>query len=155
MTQIADSPYGSLRYENGELCNDAKVTDPTAFRVGSKSGGLGKWSGDRIRADGVREELVLDQFKEDERYPGSLAGEVTRHLRRPHADGDAAMVPIYTMRHDGITFHVPVNLPPPSYMQSVDGRYQIHIQGDGNFVVYDVKPAGWKALWSWMTGKLP
>lgn len=160
MAQVADSPYGSLSYANGEVENRSKVADPPAYRGGTTTGGgLVKFSGDRIRADGALEECVLLQFKEDERFPGSKAGEVTLHLRRPNSDGDQAMALVMTLRHDGIAFHVPASVAassaPPSFMRSLDGRYEIHIQGDGNFVVYDTRVSGWKALWSWMTGKLP
>ena len=160
MTQIADSPYGSLAYVNGELLNTAKVDDPPAYRTGSRTGGLGKFSGDIIRSDGVREECVLLQFKEDERHPGSKAGEVTLHLRRPNDDGDSAMVLALTIRHDGLTFHVPANLGSGTSggdggrFYHEGGRFVTIYQGDGHVVTYDMHVPGWQAVWSSWSGLL-
>jgi hypothetical protein len=159
--KIADSPYGAIHYTNGELENRAHVGDPVAYRGGAKEGGsLVKFSGDRIRPDNVLEECVLLQFKEDERHQGSKAGEATLHLRRPHADGDAAMVHDDTFRHDGIQFHVPTNVSSAAPSSSpltggmvqnlVDssGRYFLRVQEDGNLVLYDRISGADVAYWS-------
>jgi hypothetical protein len=36
----------------------------------------------------------------------------------------------------------------PTYLQSPDGRYQLHAQGDGNLVWYDTATTPWTALWN-------
>ena len=106
---IADSPYGVLEYENGELQNDTKVDDPTAYTVGSRQRSIGMFRADHVRDDGGRESLVTDLYKRDERHYASgdpLVGEFTRHLRAP-GQRDASTL-IETVRFDGVTYHVPI-----------------------------------------------
>lgn len=50
--------------------------------------------------------------------------------------------------------NAPVTAAPQSFMSSPDGRYQTHMQGDGNFVTYDTAVTPWKPLWSAWHGKI-
>jgi hypothetical protein len=141
---------GYVEYGINEVAIVCTVEDPPAVRLASRVGGLGKVSFSRLRADGGFEEVGLLQGKLDERNPASLAGEVTLHLRRPNSDGDGAMVAVATLRHDGITFHVPTNIAAPSngvpsFLQSHNGLYQLHLQGDRNLVLYG---PNWAPVWS-------
>ena len=142
--QLADSPYGKLDYFNGELRNDAHVDDPTAYRGGSRHRSLIKWSGDHIRPDGNREELVLDQYKRDERHwhlGDPLVGEKTAHLRAPGQSGADTL--IETVRFDGVTYHVPIiaaagivgggAVQGPRVLHE-GGTHITTYQGDGNIV---------------------
>lgn len=165
MAKLADSPYGEAVFVNGELILNSHVDDPTKFRGGVKTSMPGRslvaFSGDRIRSDGVHEECVLVQFKESERFgDGSKAGEITVHLRRPHADGDSAMVHVMTIQHDRIQLVVPVEgapmiASPGTILRAPGGETELHMQGaDGNLVTYDVRQTPWVALWSSATGKI-
>ncbi len=146
--------WGYIEYGPNELSIVSTVEDPPGLRLATLNGGsLGKLSFNRMRPDGVQEEIVLLQGKEDERYrgasPPAQAGEVTLHLRRPFADGDGAMVPIATLRYDGVTFHVPTTsggAAVPEFLRSADGRFRCHMQGDGNLVVYDEETG--QAVWA-------
>lgn len=147
---------GYVEYGLNELSIVATVADPPAVRLAARSGGgLGKISFNRLRPDGLHEEVVLLQGKLDERTPNMLAGEVTLHLRRPGVDGDGAMVAVATLRHDGVTFHVPVNgassaAGGSSSIVSDDNHYVCQMQGDGNLVVCkDGVPT-----WSIFTGRI-
>lgn len=148
MSMLADSPYGELRYVNGELLNQATVDDPVAYRGGGRGRSLVKWSGDHIRPDGVHEELVLDQYKRDERHLASgMVGEVTRHLRAPGQGGADTL--IETVRFDGVTYHVPIiaaggitgTAIVGGRMIHEGGRYLTTFQNDGNIVTYRRDPA--------------
>ena len=91
--------------------------DPPMFNIGSArdskgSVGLGGVRFGIRRSDGVLHGLVMIQGKIDERdraTPGLLVGgEVTVHVAKPGLDNDARWQPICEIRHDGITFLVPV-----------------------------------------------
>lgn len=150
MSQLAVSSYGELAYVNGELLNLALVDDPVAYRGGGRTRSLVKWSGDHIRADGVHEELVLDQYKRDEkrgREQGDwMCGEVTRHLRGPGQGGADTL--IETVRVDGVTYHVPIIAAGGIEGTAIiggrivheGGRYLTIFQGDGNIVTHTRDP---------------
>lgn len=172
MPELADSSYGTLRYLNGELCNDVKngVDDPTKYRGGSRSRSLVAFSGDALRPDGGREDLVLHQYKRDERYlnQGGLVGETTTHLRRPGAQEAGTLV--QTVRFDGVTYHVPIiaeagivgqSMTRASDMWSPNGLMVTQQQDDGNFVTYRLSrpydkganPVPVWSAWSGPTGR--
>lgn len=114
---LALTPEGVLQFLTNELRNISLVNDPPAYRGGAPEGiSLVKFSGDRISYNGDgsfrHEELVLFQFKKDERTrndESKLWGEATLHLRGPEGD-EGGMYPVITFRHDGIQVHVPVTL---------------------------------------------
>lgn len=88
------------------------INDPPAIRFASPGGGLGKFSGNVIDANGRQEEVCLLQFKNAERDRGTSdelkGGAMTLHLKNPHIDGDNGMVKIFEADYAGITFCVPV-----------------------------------------------
>ena len=92
-------------------------SDPPFLNIGSKRDavggvGLGGWRFGIPRADGQMHGVVLINGKIDERYrtlPGELVpGEVTCHISKPGVDNDARWVHVFTWRHDGVQFHVPI-----------------------------------------------
>lgn len=160
---LADSPYGTLSYVNGELLNNATVDDPVAYRGGGTARSLVKWSGDHIRPDGVHEELVLDQYKRDElkfRAGDPMCGEVTRHLRGPGQSGADTL--IETVRVDGIVYEVPIickqGITVDRFL-SQSGEFVTVQQGDGNLVTYSTRLGAVgdpkAAIWSSFGGRIP
>ena len=101
-------PWGYIEASNNEVSIVSLVDDPPGLRLASVTGSLGKLSFNLLRADGVQEELVLIQGKQDRRFANAFGGEITIHLRQPFVDGDAAMTEVLTLRHDLIILHVPV-----------------------------------------------
>ena len=98
-------PWGRIEFDNNEVSIISTVPDPPAVRLAAVAGGgLGKLSWSRLRADGRQEEVVLLQGKIDERFPGSLTGEVTLHIRKddPALSDDQQMRHVVTFRHDEI-----------------------------------------------------
>ena len=148
--------------------------DPSGYRLSKLLGFIGRsigkisWSWKR-QFDTADEEVVLIQGKRDGRREGNpydLSGEIYIGVRNGDiADADAGMIEVATIRHDSVTFHVPVNIAPsepvptptPFKMVSQDGRYELIIQNDGNFVVYDLTgdaSHGPRAIWSAFTGRI-
>jgi hypothetical protein len=157
MTRIADSSYGELHFDGNELSVRSLIDDPPKVRLeappGSLSKGLVTW-GTR-RPDGRFEELALFQGKQDERVrddPLNFTGEIDVFVRRhdPNSGDDRQFLRVLTIRHDGVQFHVPVTVQaaPTSFLRSHDGRFELHMQGDGNLVVYDTAEPTWRAIWS-------
>lgn len=111
LTKLAESLMGVLLWATNELRIISKVEDPAALRLGAPKGiALGKISGDRIRIDGNHEEMILIQFKQDERTrddPNAYWGEITVHLRGPGGD-EGNMHLVATVRHDYAQLHVPI-----------------------------------------------
>ena len=169
---LADSPYGALDYFNGELRNDVKtgIDDPTKYRGGSRGRSLVAFSGDHLRPDGIRDELVLHQYKRDERFltQGGMVGETTTHLRRPGTQEAGSLV--QTVRFDGVTYHVPIIAEAgivgqagqaqtrATDMWSPNGLHVTQQQDDGNFCSYELaRPfdkGRFRALWSAWGGKV-
>ena len=158
-----EDDYGRYSMYNGERRLDALVDDPVADRMGSRSRSIGKRSGDHLRPDGTRDELILDQLKRDERHwpRDPLVGEIARHLRAPGQSGADTL--IETVRFDGVTYHVPIiaaagivgiSSTRTDRMTSADGRFVTVQQGDGNFVTYDTAkgPVGDATAAVWASG---
>tara|TARA_R110000868_G_scaffold181331_4_gene422247 strand:+ start:5838 stop:6425 length:588 start_codon:yes stop_codon:yes gene_type:complete len=153
------------------------IDDPPAIRFASPGGGLGKFSGNVIDANGRQEEVVLMQFKNAERDRGTSdefkGGAMTLHLKNPHVSDDAGMVKIFEADYAGITFCVPVTqgvdgggtftgggTPIPgssrvSRFYSDNGRYCYNVQGDsteacphGRIVQYDTHGSIDEATWT-------
>ena len=154
-----EDDYGRYSMYNGERRLDALVDDPVADRMGSRTRSIGKRSGDHIRSDGTRDELILDQLKRDERHwpRDPLVGEITRHLRAPGQSGADTL--IETVRFDGVTYHVPIiaaagivgagSSTRPSRFYSDDNRYAFIVQGDegGKIVQYDMRGTSDESQW--------
>jgi hypothetical protein len=152
MSTIQENDGGRLDYVNGELRNRSKIDDPVAFRLESPFRSIGKLSGSATEGGTVRE-LVLDQFKRDERYwfgsgvpENAYVGEWTRGIRAPGQDGCDTR--IQTVRFDGSTYHVPIigevgmTIRGESRFVHPGGRFVTTFQGDGNIVTYRALPDG-------------
>lgn len=159
MTRIADSSNGELHFLSNELFVRSLIDDPPKVRLeappGSLSKGLVTWA--TRRPDGQFEELALLQGKQDERVredPLNFTGEVDVFVRRhdPNTGDDVQFRRVMTLRHDGVHFHVPVNVgdaAPTSFLRSSDGRFELHMQGDGNLVIYDTTTSpNWRPIWA-------
>lgn len=162
---LADSPYGALDYFNGELRNDVKtgIDDPTKYRGGSRGRSLVAFSGDHLRPDGTRDELVLHQYKRDERFltHGGMVGETTTHLRRPGTQEAGSLV--QTVRFDSVTYHVPIiaaagivgqqHAGRVTRFYSDGGKFCINVQDDTGvprFVVYRVVEGRPESEWQFV-----
>ena len=133
-------PWGYIEYSNNEISIVSTVDDPSGVRLAAAAGGsLGKISFNRLRSDGVQEEVALLQGKIDERYrsPEQLVGELRLDLRKPSGGDEGGMAPIFIARHDGIQFFVPTTASAPEFLRSNNNRFRLHMQGDGNLVIYD------------------
>ncbi|MPZ20118.1 MAG: hypothetical protein GEV06_19705 [Luteitalea sp.] len=105
-TRIIPLAWGYVEITNNEVSIISTVDDPPKVRMASIAGGsLGALSFGRLRPDGVQEEMVLIQGKQDERArcnPRDLSGEVTVHIRNGNdPDSDRAMTKVFVLRHDG------------------------------------------------------
>jgi hypothetical protein len=139
--------WGYIEYGPNEVSIVSTVEDPPGLRLASAFGsGLGKISFNRLRPDGVQEEVALLQGKEN----GNLGGELRLDLRAPNEDGDGAMKPIFNMYHDRIEFHVPLvgQANQGDTIISGNGRFMCGMQSDGNLVIYDLSTKPWSALWA-------
>lgn len=157
--KLADSLYGNLYYNNGEVDNRANLSDPVAYR-GSKlfsDAGPGNTAivfigADLRRSDNVRECVGQITGRIDDRFDvghqgTAAAGSWEVFCRAPNAGSvDNAMRKVLTLTHDSATFHVPVNASPSAPV--VAGGNEFHhplgvvwfvIQEDGNFVIYQNK----------------
>ena len=86
------SPYGFLQFGGNELTIGSFIEDPPKVRLASPAGkGLGSVSFNRIRPDGVQEEIVLISGVEAEDGPGTMGGQFQISVRRKLSDGDQAM----------------------------------------------------------------
>ena len=118
-----DLSFGRICYGGNELEVISTIEDPPAVRLSSYLGkSLGKLSFNRMRSDDRQEELCIIQGKEDPRYPsadpGMLAGEILISCRLPNMGSiDKAMVPIVTLRSDGVLLHVSVYSRPSARAQ--------------------------------------
>ena len=125
--------------------------DPVKFRMGSWSEDIFGWfSGDRLEGDRTqptrREKLGLKLVKD----PGDR-NVFSVSLQRPNTTDDANMVRVVEMYHNEIKFLVPTNLGAsntPSFLRSQNGAFEVHQQGDGNLVLYDVRTSPWIPLWA-------
>lgn len=178
--KLAETPYGDLLFRNGELILRATVDDPVAIRVQKRlpesgGNGIGKFSIDALRADGVQEEIGLFIFKADERYPtkaDEAVGEVDIFLRDGKSgsgNDDSRMNRKLTLSHDKLVSYVPIHAPnlhggegvtpvpvPPSgtpdKMRAPGGENELHMQGDrpGALVCYvtpSPDPKTWSVAW--------
>lgn len=123
--------WGYIHFGNNEMTIVSTVVDPPKFKLYSSAGiSLGAWAFGRMRPDGVFEEMVLLQGKQDERTranPQDYSGELTVHIRNGSIPGDAGFIKVLEMRHDGCWMKglsaggpdpspappPPVTLPPP------------------------------------------
>ena len=103
-----DMDYGYLLYGGNELTVVSTVSDPPKVRLAATAGGsLGGVTFSRMRPDGVQEEMVIIQGKQDERVrsdPTNYSGELTIHIRhwQPGVGDDAQMVEVLKLRHDEV-----------------------------------------------------
>ena len=154
-----DLPHGSITpYDDNEVAVESTIDDPPKLRLATldKLGGAVSWN--RLRPDGRHVEGVLLQGKESEVQTG--AAEMTLHLSDGGED-DASMHAVYTLRHDQVTFHVPVVSPggaAQSRFFSANGAFVWNYQDDGHQVQYATMGTSdesqWVAVWSNWHGDL-
>lgn len=106
MSQRFDMPWGYVELTNNEVYIVSTIGDPPKVRQASPEGiSLGAMSWGRLRPDGQIDEMVLVQGKQDERYradPANRAAEMTIHLNDGKGNGDASMIAVAEIRHDGM-----------------------------------------------------
>lgn len=171
--RIGESSYGVVEFEGNELYVTSTNHDPSKVRVGAPieadGGGGGAISFDATAPGQPRQEMVLFQGKQSERvrgHVGNYTGCVTLHLRDDSvADKDAAMVKVLDGGHDYLWLHPvwveslrrilgsgPVDAPtgrPPFKMLSENGRFELILQNEGPFAIYDYsRPDGDRLVWA-------
>ncbi len=144
MSELANPQEGVLAFggasTQNELTVDSKIEDPSAVRLGAPAGSaLGKISGD-VLVLGSRQEKTLIILKSD----SVRGGYYEFYCQRPNTNDDANMVRVMRLSLSGLELFVPIR----------QGQFALQLQDDGNFVVYDTSASPWRALWSWLTGKL-
>ncbi len=78
--------YGFLQFGGNELIVGSLINDPPKVRLATPQGGiLGAVSFNRIRPDGIQEEVVAIIGKESEEDPGSYGGTFEVWVRRKFA----------------------------------------------------------------------
>lgn len=142
--------WGYIQYDLNEVQIVSTTDDPPGIRLGKlKSAGpgrsLGKISFNIVREDGAQEEVVLLQGKRRYDDPNNQAGELYIGINRG-GTGDADMIDVALIHHDGIECRVPIVVPgggvaSPSRVSrfySDDHRYCFNVQGDdgGTIVQY-------------------
>lgn len=164
MAKLFDLPFGYVgTYDDNEIEIVSTIADPPKVRLavedGRVEGNLGFVSFNVKRADGRHEEwcgiggrLIHDR----------TAGAIAIAVRGPGDDGirEAAL-----FAPNGVVFNVPLLgqalAPIPALLRAPGGETELHIQGDGNLVVYDVRgPDGtrepdsrkWAVVWASHTG---
>lgn len=146
------SNAGVLAYGGNELNVDSKVDDPPGVRLGKPAGGgeaLGKISGDLLVSNSRKEKTLLIL-----KHDAQIGGFYEFFAQTPGTESDAGMVRLLTLTTRGATFHVPVNVGEigqgvgrQSNIYSADGRFHLHLQEDGNMVLYD-KAQDNKPVWA-------
>lgn len=161
---LFDLAAGVFRGHWNEFSIDGKpdTHDPVKLRFGAwqsdRSGYLGILSFDLLSGD-------PDAPRRSERGFIGLAMDpeptLYIHLQTgTTGEDDSTMKKVATVTARGIEFHVPVrgmagtNPAPPSILRAPGGQTELHMQGDGNLVTYDVRTNPWTPLWSSMQGKV-
>lgn len=109
--RIIDMPWGRIEIDTNEVSIVSTVADPPKLRMAATAGlSLGAVSFNYLRPDGRQVEMLLIQGKQDERVRGTSrpAGELTVHVNDGNGEDDANQRHVMTMRHDGVTFHIPI-----------------------------------------------
>lgn len=136
--------WGYIQYDKNEVQIVSTIDDPPGIRLGKlKSAGpgrsLGKLSFNVVRDDGTQEEVVLLQGKRRYDDPDNLTGELYVGINRG-GQGDADMVDVALIHHDGIECRVPITAPglnggsgviaSTSRFYSDHGKYVFNVQDD-------------------------
>ena len=165
--KIAETDNGRLDLVSNELLLTALDVDPPKMRLHAPAPQLvkGAYTWATERQDGKYEEVALLIGKQDERVredPYNFTGAIEVFIRKwaQGASDDSQFRRQLTILSDGVWFDVPIHAPninggngggstaAPTYLQSPDGRYQLHGQSDGNLVWYDTATTPWTALWN-------
>jgi hypothetical protein len=165
--KIAETDNGRLDLVSNELLLTAVDVDPPKMRLHARTEQLvkGAYTWATQRQDGKYEEVAMLIGKQDERVrenPYDFTGAIEFFIRKwvQGTPDDSQFRRKLTILSDGAWFDVPIYAPnisngtgggstaAPTYLQSPDGRYQLHAQGDGNLVWYDTATTPWTALWN-------
>lgn len=154
MKILAENSTGVLWNNDGnETIQDSFRADASKFRVGApyeegESGGGGAFSIDVIGGipgmpAGKRVEIV--------NLAGGLqrngGGELGINITKPgtwHNISDAAQQKVVEFRADEVEFKVPVK----GITFLKHGSRELHLQSDGNLVLYDTGTSPWTVLWA-------
>lgn len=138
------------------------VDDPVKYRFGSPGGNLGALSINVVTPSSDpgepdhHHEVGMLLGAEDERYgPGSGSGEWKLFAKAPGPTDDHLMVRVATIRHDGVQFHVPVNVAASGggaargriYHEGENVGVSIY-QNDLNVVTYDMHGTTDESQWT-------
>ena len=125
-------PFGDNEIELGST-----IDDPVKLRMRAPSEFIGAIS--MNTADGT--EVGMLGGRRDERYRGTReqVGQWDLFAKRPGANEDRNMRKIASFYWDHIQFHVPIisHAVVAPLLRSVDGRFRLIMQTDGNLVIYD------------------
>ena len=138
-----------------------KHDDPVAFRFGAWANPLGRakyyiakicldvlrWKdGARHRTEVGMLKMAVDELYDNDKQPVPMVAVYLTTGSDGSRDADTQAVAIFTRK--GIRFLAPVFMEagatvgasapvPASFMRSPNGQYELELQDDGNFVVYD------------------
>lgn len=139
-------PWGRVEYHNNELHVVTTVDDPAGISYVGADGCKMSWK-DKDGNEKVLLQMRQNAVGDGEFYLGALS--VARHLwARAHNLSNAldyAMLEVATLNPDRVEFRVPVKFSAGvvggatssgDTLWSIDGRFFVQIQGDGNFVKY-------------------
>jgi hypothetical protein len=129
---------------DNELTIDSLMRDPPKQRVSIHEdlveSNVGGFSANRLRDDGQHHEDGLLMFRLTSDRRGGAFYIAVRPKGSDHADVQEVMYGDL----EGVHFRVPVFAPNlgggggiSSFLRSPNGRYELELQDDGNFVIYD------------------
>lgn len=182
---VTTNDYGYTGFESNELTVGSQKDDPAKVRISSPitehggGGGVLSYNFHRflgVAFGGQQCEMAMLRVEQAEDVRGSFDPKAEFNFLANDGGGceDANMTkPLaFTWNHitrlnEGIAADLAARIAPylpggvaavtvPFKMVSQDGHFELIIQGDGNFVTYDMwhQPAAC-AVWSSFTGKLP
>jgi hypothetical protein len=171
---LAENDIGFLVFDGNELTVGSKIGDPPKVRLTSPimpdGGGGGVVSYNASRQAGVvcdghqQTEMAMDRVEQAEDVRGQQGNfTAERNFLVSDASGDGAdgmhkpfAFTCDTVTHDtlGLSGSASGSAPVPFKLVSADGRYEMTIQGDGNFVTYDLHASPPKAIWSSFGGRV-
>ena len=141
-------------YDDNETEHVSTIPDPCKVRLAVNAdqveSNLGAVSFNQRRSDGRHEEYayMMGRMTADKQ-----AGAVYVAVRPSPNQGTREVLYIDP---SVAAFRVPIEASnyPPALLRAPGGQTELHMQGDGNLVTYDVRTNPWTPLWSSMQGNV-